>query len=319
MKNEWNFIEDGGEMQDQLLNELLKVSSDFILVLERSGTVLQMGEHLRATLLEQAFDIEEFAAMVAEHVDQLTEQDTLSLPLETRDVFASTFSVVFRDHDRIVLLATDRKPVQALLSHIRNSRDREESFREKDGRVHILLDESSDPIFSFAADGTYLYINRVFADTIGRRQQDVIGKKIWDVFSKDEADKRFAMVKQVFQTGETGTIEVRVPLPAGGEKFFLTTVKPVKDVRGAVSFVICISKDITELRKARDELAVLRGIIPICASCKNIRDDDGYWQRIEDYVASHSEAEFSHGLCPDCAVKLYPEFVDAQMLNKIRS
>lgn len=305
-------------MQDQLLNQLLKVSSDFILVLERSGTVLQVGEHLRATLFEQAFDIEEFAAMVAEHADQFIVQDTLHLPLDKRGILSSPFSVVSRDPERIVLLAADRKPFQALVSHIRNSREREESFREKDERVHVLLDESSDPIFSFTADGTYLYINRIFADTIGRRQQDVIGKKIWDVFSRDEADKRFAMVKQVFQTGETGTIEVRVPLPAGGEKFFLTTVKPVKDVRGAVSSVICISKDITELRKARDEIAVLRGIIPICASCKNIRDDEGYWQRIEDYVASHSEAEFSHGLCPDCAVKLYPEFVDAQMLKKIR-
>ncbi len=311
-------MENGEEMQNQLLNELLKVSSDFILVLDRSGRILQTGEHLRATLLEQAFDIEEFAAMVAEHADQLIIQDTLSLPLETREVFSSRFSVVFRDHERIVLLAADRKPFQALVSHIRNSRDREESFREKDERVHILLDESSDPIFSFAADGTYLYINRIFAETIGRPQQDVVGKKIWDVFSKDEADKRFAMVKQVFQSGETGTIEVMVPLPAGGEKFFLTTVKPVKDVRGAVSFVICISKDITDLRKARDEIAVLRGIIPICASCKNIRDDEGYWQRIEDYVASRTEAEFSHGICPDCAVKLYPEFVDAQMLKKIR-
>ncbi len=286
-------------MQDQLLNGLLKVSSDFILVLDRSGAILQVGEHLRTSLLEQAFAIEDFAAMVAERADQLAVQDTLSLSLETRDTFSAPFSVVLRELERIVLLAPDRKPFQALVSHIRNSREREEFFREKNERVHILLDESSDPIFSFAADGTYLYINRIFADTIGRPQQDVIGKKIWDVFSKEEADKRFAMVKQVFQTGETGTIEVRVPLPRGGEKFFLTTVKPVKDIQGAVSFIICISKDITELRKAWDEIAVLRGIIPICASCKNIRDDEGYWQRIEDYVASHSEAEFSHGLCTD--------------------
>lgn len=305
-------------MQDQLLSALLKVSNDFILVLDRSGAVIEVGDHLRAVLLEQGMDVRELTAMVEEHAGQLTVQDTLDLPLDQKDVFPLPFSVVFRDDQRIVLFAADRKPLQALVSHIRTSRDREESFREKDERVHVLLDESSDPIFSFAADGTYLYINRIFADTIGRLQQDVIGKKIWDVFSKEEADKRFAMVKQVFQSGETGTIEVRVPLPGGGDKYFLTTVKPIKDKQGAVLFIICISKDITDLRKARDEIAVLRGIIPICASCKNIRDDEGYWQRIEDYVASHSEAEFSHGLCPDCAVKLYPEYVDAQMLKKLR-
>jgi PAS domain S-box-containing protein len=306
------------EMLDQLLNELLKMSSDFLLVLDRSGAILQVGERFHVTLVEQGVGNEELATMVKEQAQLLVTQDTFCLPLEKKGIFSSPFSVVFQDQLCIVLLATDRKLYQALVSEIRHSRDREESFREKDGRVHVLLDESSDPIFSFAADGTYLYINRIFAHTIGRKQEEVIGKKIWDVFSKEEADKRFAMVKKVFQTGETGTIEVRVPLPGGGEKYFLTTVKPVKDEGGSVSFVICISKDITELRKARDEIAVLRGIIPICASCKSIRDDEGYWQRIEDYITSHSEAAFSHGLCPDCVVKLYPEYSDALLLQKNR-
>jgi hypothetical protein len=50
-------------------------------------------------------------------------------------------------------------------------------------------------------------------------------------------------------------------------------------------------------------------LLPICASCKKIRDDNGYWTQIEGYVRDHSEAEFSHGLCPECAEKLYPEYV----------
>jgi PAS domain S-box-containing protein len=305
------------QMQEKLLQEILKISSDFILVLNASGSVLQVGEHLQAALWEQGLDSEDLAAMVKEHAAQLIVQDTVSLPLDKKGVWSSPFSLMFRDHERIVLLAADRKPFQALEREMCNSREREEAFREKDERVHVLLDESSDPIFSFAADGTYLYINTIFANTIGRKPQDVIGKKIWDVFSKDEADKRFALVHQVFQNGETGTIEVKVPLPGGGEKYFLTTVKPIKDGHGAVSFVICISKDITELRQAREEIALLRGIIPICASCKNIRNDEGYWQRIEDYIASHSEAVFSHGLCPDCAAKLYPEFFNAKVLPKV--
>jgi hypothetical protein len=49
----------------------------------------------------------------------------------------------------------------------------------------------------------------------------------------------------------------------------------------------------------------LQGMLPICASCKKIRDDKGYWNRIENYIAEHSEAEFTHGLCPDCMKKLY--------------
>lgn len=64
-----------------------------------------------------------------------------------------------------------------------------------------------------------------------------------------------------------------------------------------------------QLQKAFDEIKTLRGILPICASCKKIRDDDGCWHQIEAYIHSHSEAEFSHGLCQECAEQLYPDFL----------
>ncbi|HUT85105.1 MAG TPA: hypothetical protein VMX95_10680 [Thermodesulfobacteriota bacterium] len=52
----------------------------------------------------------------------------------------------------------------------------------------------------------------------------------------------------------------------------------------------------------------MRGLLPICASCKKVRDDTGHWQQIEAYVSDHSEAEFSHGLCPGCAKKYYEDY-----------
>jgi PAS domain-containing protein len=67
-------------------------------------------------------------------------------------------------------------------------------------------------------------------------------------------------------------------------------------------------KVIVELQKALAQVKRLSGLLPICASCKQIRNDKGYWQQIESYISEHSEAEFSHGLCPECAKKLYPEF-----------
>ena len=57
------------------------------------------------------------------------------------------------------------------------------------------------------------------------------------------------------------------------------------------------------LLQALDEIRELKGIIPICAECKKIRDDEGYWQQLEEYISTHSEAVFSHGLCPDCFEK----------------
>jgi len=65
-----------------------------------------------------------------------------------------------------------------------------------------------------------------------------------------------------------------------------------------------------DLEQALREVKVLRGFIPICASCKKIRDDKGYWQQIETYIQERSEALFSHGICKDCVKKLYPDFAD---------
>jgi hypothetical protein len=52
----------------------------------------------------------------------------------------------------------------------------------------------------------------------------------------------------------------------------------------------------------------LSGLLPICAACKKVRDDQGYWQQIENYISAHSEADFTHSICPECARRLYPDF-----------
>ena len=63
-----------------------------------------------------------------------------------------------------------------------------------------------------------------------------------------------------------------------------------------------------ELKEALDTIKTLHGILPICSNCKKIRDDKGSWSQVESYISKHSEAQFSHGICPECARKLYPEF-----------
>ena len=71
-----------------------------------------------------------------------------------------------------------------------------------------------------------------------------------------------------------------------------------------------LAAKIEQLRQAVDQIKTLKGIVPICASCKNIRDDRGFWNRVENYVRDHTEAEFSHAVCPDCMKRLYPQFKD---------
>ncbi len=198
--------------------------------------------------------------------------------------------------------------------------DELESLRNSERHYRILMDESTDPTFSFFPDGTYRYVNKAFAEGVGKPVAKIIGYKIWDIFEKNEADKRFAVVKKVFSEGKTVEIEVRVPLPSG-DTYYLTTAKPILDDAGAVETVICTSKNITKrklaeialkkehdkLSKALKEIKTLSGLLPICASCKNIRDDKGYWTQIEGYIQAHSDAQFSHAICPACAKKLYPD------------
>ena len=120
----------------------------------------------------------------------------------------------------------------------------------------VLLDESSDPIFSFYPDGQYRYVNKAFADGVGKKMDEIIGRKIWDVFPRDEADKRYAAVKWVFENGRTKVIEVRVPR-ADGDAFYLTTVKPILNGRNEVVSVICVSKEITDRKRMEQELQYL--------------------------------------------------------------
>jgi hypothetical protein len=63
---------------------------------------------------------------------------------------------------------------------------------------------------------------------------------------------------------------------------------------------------IVELEQALEKVSTLRGLLPICSLCKNIRTDSGYWEKIEHYIQNHSEARFTHGICPECEKQLYP-------------
>jgi len=193
-------------------------------------------------------------------------------------------------------------------------------LRESERHYRILLNESMDPTFSFYPDGTYRYVNNAFAKGVGKIPDEIIGHTIWDVFDKDEADKRFAVLQKVFTEGNTEEIEVKVPLPSG-DTYYLTTAKPIFNENGKVETVICTSKNITRrklaeidlkaerdrLVKAMEQIKTLSGLLPICVSCKNVRDDKGYWNQIELYISKHSMAEFSHSICPSCAKTLYSE------------
>jgi len=93
---------------------------------------------------------------------------------------------------------------------------------------------------------------------------------------------------------------------------FLVTALTVFSVRRLIAFrkvnAVLVKRNL-ELEKAMAEIKELRGLIPICSVCKKIRDDEDSWHQIEAYIESHSHAEFTHGICPECMRMLYPGFV----------
>jgi hypothetical protein len=109
-------------------------------------------------------------------------------------------------------------------------------------------------------------------------------------------------------------------------------IKPPKapEVERAITIAMARFADMLELRRLNAELETrnnelqealikvktLSGLLPICASCKKIRDDQGYWLQVEVYIREHSDAEFSHGLCPDCARELYPELYEDELTDE---
>lgn len=94
------------------------------------------------------------------------------------------------------------------------------------------------------------------------------------------------------------------PFSVGDHKYLLLIADDVTEQRAVEE-----AKEhlVEQLREALAHVRTLRGIIPICASCKKIRDDEGYWEQIESYIDKHSDANFSHGICPECAERLYPD------------
>jgi len=226
-------------------------SSDAILIHDLTGKILDVNKVLcdrlgysRDELLLMTpmdFDSPQYAQLVSDRIHQLMKKKHQIF--ETCNVRKDGTSIPTEINVRII----EYEGKQVCLCVGRDITERkkaEDALRESEEKHRILLEEASDPIFSFTPEGQYMYVNPAFAEGVGKRVEEIIGKSIWDIFQKEEADKRFASLSQVFFTGEKKIIEVRVPRE-NGDRFYVTTIAPVKDNAGKVIFAICSSKDLS--------------------------------------------------------------------------
>jgi PAS domain S-box-containing protein len=195
--------------------------------------------------------------------------------------------------------------------------------------LRALIDNLPDLIYFKDTKGRYVLNNRAHLLSIGAaRQEDVLGKTTFDFNPPELAKQYFEDEMQIVLTGKAllDREELALHRDTGEKRWHLTSKIPLKDHQGKVTGIAGISRDITErknLEKQRDQYVLelkaalervktLSGLLPICASCKNIRDDQGYWQQVEGYIMQHSQAKFTHSLCPECVKRLYPEVAGSQ-------
>ncbi|RMH11733.1 MAG: PAS domain S-box protein [Gammaproteobacteria bacterium] len=194
--------------------------------------------------------------------------------------------------------------------------------KERDLFERQLLDSIPAPVFYKDADYIYTGCNRAFEEFLGMGREEIIGKSVYDIAPKALADVYHEKDAELMNNPGVQVYEFEVKSRNSEDHRQVVFHKATfHDSDGKVAGLIGVILDITErkraekrneklireLRQALEEVRELRGLIPICASCKSIRDDQGYWQRLEAYFQEHSDVQFSHSICPECAQKLYPD------------
>ena len=196
----------------------------------------------------------------------------------------------------------------------------EKEIGERTAFLNALIENSPLAIVSIDPEERVQHCNPAFERLFGYRLEEMRGKTIDDFVAPGElATEALNLTRQAVR-GEIGhavtqrhrkdgaAIEVEVhgvPLVVNGE--LVGGYALYQDITERHRSEEEREKLVIELQKALANIKTLSGLLPICASCKKIRDDGGYWSQIESYISAHSNAEFSHGICPECAKQLYPE------------
>lgn len=215
---------------------------------------------------------------------------------------------------------------QKLLNESTERRLADQRLRESEEKHRTLFDSSRDAIMTLAPP-TWLFTSgnpatvKLFK---ARDEAEFISFGPWQLSPERQPDgkpsdeKAQEMIEIAMRNGShffewTHCHSDGTPFPAEvlltrmeqrGQVLLQATVRNITDRKRADEEQ---DKLVAELQKALSEVKTLRGFLPICSYCKKIRDDKGYWSQIESYIHKHSDAEFSHGICPECAKKYFPD------------
>jgi PAS domain S-box-containing protein len=183
-----------------------------------------------------------------------------------------------------------------------------------------LVENARDLLQSVHADGSFAYVNHAWRDALGYDRDEIRGLTIFDVIAPCEQQHCQQLFSRITHGEDVGKIETTF-ITKSGRQILVEGSVNCKMMAGKTTMTLGIFRDITErkrfeaereqliaeLKEALAKVKALSGLLPICAACKGIRNDKGYWMKIEAYLKAHSSAEFTHSICPQCAKRLYPD------------
>jgi PAS domain S-box-containing protein len=184
-----------------------------------------------------------------------------------------------------------------------------------------MLDAAGNLIYVKDLEGSYLACNEASERFIGLEEAEQIGKTDFDLFPREFAEAIREEDRAVMASGTERRVEERVTYPDATRVLFESRKAPLHGPDGTIAGVVGVSRDVTARRRAEEDrermvqeltealarVKALSGLRPVCAWCKKIRNDEGYWEQIGSYLAEHSKARGTHGMCPACMAKHFPE------------
>jgi PAS domain S-box-containing protein len=185
-----------------------------------------------------------------------------------------------------------------------------------------IIDSTAEAVISHNLEGVITTWNTGATQLFGYTEAEAVGQSVFMIIPESLKSTRKEIVDQLRSGAAIEPFETKRVRKDGREVDIYLAISPLKNADGKLLGASAIAYDITERKKAEDErtkmihelnetlskVRTLSGLLPICSSCKKIRDDKGYWQKLETFVHEHSNAEFSHSICPDCMERLYPDF-----------
>lgn len=170
-----------------------------------------------------------------------------------------------------------------------------------------ILESVTDGFEALDAGYRFVYLNHAAARLYGSPRDNMIGRNIWEAMPElrgTQVEREFRGVlkgrvvthfEYLFQPSKRWVEFHAHPAASGGLTVYF------RDVTDRKSAQLRLQETLRERDAALENVRMLRGLLPICAACKKIRDEQGRWQQMESYISGHSQAKFSHGMCPDCA------------------